>query len=725
MQRTMTYGGLIAQAVTVLALHGCAGEIGDGSILPDGAGWLEGGIDGRPGTEADASRGVLPDVRQIEGGTNDGGTTADAPVVTPTPDGGAPPVPTPDGGAPDGVSPPGSCAPPARQLRLLTRREYRNTVRDLFQLADPSLPCAPHVFVYDAAGKRPVTVHVAGTFNNWAKTIADGGWPLELGANNTTWSLARDLVNGDYAYKFVLDEREWTADPANPRTTDDGQGGKNSVLTIACGGPADAGRPAIPADLTATFPVESRPRKDNLSDLFPFDDASEKQVVSPTHIEEYWRAGKAIADRMASDLPTLVPCDANSDAAACADKFVRQFGLRAFRRPLGDAELARYAKLVTSSSSFSAGLGTAVRAFLSSPHFLYRPEGSQVASGVAARMTAYETASAMSYLFWGSMPDKQLFDAAGSGQLDTAAGIEQQARRLLRDPRSRDTVGTFAAQWLGAEEILVADKDASLFPALSAAARSSMVEETRRFVTNVVFDASRTYDELLRADYSFVNAELASLYGISGVTGTALRRQKYADAFRIGLLGHASLLGTYARSDQTSPIKRGLFVRRRLLCQDLPPPPADVPPVPAVDRNASTRERFRQHTASAGCASCHRYIDGIGFGFERFDAIGKLRTDDNGHPIDSSGDMNDVEGLRTNTAAPYTDIRGLAEVLVASNAAKNCLATQYYRFTRGAFETSESTCALEQIQSRFRERGYDIQELMIALTQTSDFVTRR
>jgi hypothetical protein len=252
-----------------------------------------------------------------------------------------------------------------------------------------------------------------------------------------------------------------------------------------------------------------------------------------------------------------------------------------------------------------------------------------------------------------------------------------------------------------------------------------MVEETRRFVTNVVFDASHTYDELLRADYTFVNADLASLYGMPGVTGTALRKQKYADPFRTGLLGHASLLGAYARSDQTSPIKRGLFVRRRLLCQDLPPPPADVPPVPAVDRNATTRERFRQHTASAGCASCHRYIDGIGFGFERFDAIGTLRDNDNGLPIDSSGDMNDVEGLQTNTSAPYTDVRGLAEILVASSAARSCLATQYYRFARGAFETSDSTCALDQIQSRFRDRGYDIQELLVALTQTSDFVTRR
>jgi hypothetical protein len=719
MQRTTTWGRLIARSATILSLEACVGNIGDDPGSLGGPRSTEGGTDGGMGLALDASRRSSPDVRAIDGAAT---PTADT-GVTAEPDGGPPSIR--DGGTGDVIVPPVSCAPPARQLRLLTRREYRNTVRDLFQFADPALPCTPHAFVYDAAGKTPAKVHVAGTFNGWAKTIAEGGWPLQFATDKQHWTVARDLKPGDYAYKFVLDEREWIADPGNPRTIEDGQGGKNSLLTIACGGEVDGGRPALPIDLTAAFPVESRPRKDNLSDLFPFDDSSEKQVVSPTHIEEYWRAGKTLVDRLATFLPALVPCDGNADAASCSDKFVRQFGLRAFRRPLSEPEIARYKKLVIASTSFSAGLAAAVRAFLSSPNFLYRPEGAQVGANAPARLTVYEVASAISYLFWGSMPDNALFDAAATGQLDTPAGIERQARRLLADPRSRETVGAFAAQWLGVEEILVADKDPSLFPSLTPSLRASMVEETRRFVTNVVFDSSHAYSELLRADYTFVNAELASLYGMAGVTGSALQKQKYADGYRTGLLAQASVLGTYARSDQTSPIKRGLFVRRRLLCQDLPPPPADVPPVPAVDPSASTRERFRQHTAVAGCASCHRYIDGIGFGFERFDAIGMQRADDNGHPIDSSGDMNDVEGIATNTSASYADIRALADILVASNAANNCLATQYYRFARGAFENEQSTCALEQIQARFRDRGYDLQELLIALTQTNDFVTRR
>jgi hypothetical protein len=341
------------------------------------------------------------------------------------------------------------------------------------------------------------------------------------------------------------------------------------------------------------------------------------------------------------------------------------------------------------------------------------------------QLTAYETASALSYLFWGSMPDQALFDAALAGQLDTPAGIEQQARRLLLDRRSRDTVGSFASQWLGAEEILTVDKEPAFFPELTLDLRTAMVEETQRFVQNVVFDSSRKYDELFRADYTFVNDRLAAHYGMSGVVGSSLQKQKYADPTRSGLLGHGSILGVYARSDQTSPIKRGLFVRRRVLCQDLPPPPADVPPVPAVDPRASTRERFRQHTAVPGCASCHQFIDGIGFGFEHFDAVGKYRTMDDGHPVDATGDMNDVEGLHTRTSAPYTSVGELAGILAGSTAAKNCFAIQYFRFARGRFESDESACALGQIQSRFRDSGYDLQELLVALTQASDFVTRR
>ena len=716
MTRIITWGGLIAGVILVLGLPACSSEIGEDPTASGGAagapkahdgGALDARGQGTGQSSPDAGRDAVT------------GSAADAKTDSVSP-------PWPDAAPPDAGTPPTSCSPPPRQLRLLTRREYRNTVRDLFQTAGTAPPCTAHTFSYDAGTRKPGKVHVSGTFNGWAKTVASGGWAMQLGAGGKVWTLQHDLTPGDYAYKFVLEESEWVTDPSNPRQGDDGQGGKNSLLTIACGGQGDGGAGvSLPSDLTTTFPAESRPRQDNLSDLFPFDDASEKQVASSTHIEEYWNAGKRIVDSIGGQLVLLIPCDFAANAAGCAEIFARKFGLHAFRRPLSGVEIERYKKLVTGAPSYGAGLAAMVRAFLSSPHFLYRSEGAQVAQGASGRMTPYETASALSYLLWGSMPDQALFDAAGAGQLDTPSGIDAEARRLLADPRSREAVGDFASQWLGAEEVITADKDLVLFPELTSDLRSAMVDETRRFFANVVFDSSHQYDELLRADYTFVNAPLASLYGIAGVSGGALRLQKYVDSSRSGLLGHAAMLGVYARSDQTSPIKRGLFVRRRLLCQDLPPPPANVPPVPAVDPTATTRERFRQHTSVPGCASCHQFIDGIGFGFEHFDAIGKFRQLDNGQPIDAAGDMNDIEGLHTNTSAPFGTLAELANVLSNSAAAKNCLATQYFRFSRGAFENDQSACALGQIQSRFRSSGYDLRELMIGVTQASDFILRR
>ncbi len=486
------------------------------------------------------------------------------------------------GGTQDGADATCSVAPVGpRQLRLLTRREYRNTVNDLFQLSDP----------------------------------------------------------------------------------------------------------AATSDLTSTFPVESHPRQQNLSDVFPFDDSS-AQVVSTTHVAEYWRAGQALATAHGSELAKLAGCTSN-EASACAPQFVKVFGQRAFRRPLTAAELARYTQLASSSNS---GLVAAARAFLSSPKFLYRSEGAAM-HGNDYQMDGYEVASALSYTFWGTMPDEALFAAAAAGQLVTSAQIETQARRLLADARSRAALGLFASQWLGAEDVLTVDKQASMFPGFDAGKRALLLQSTRSFVSHVAFDSSGKYPELLQGDS--------------------------------GLLTQPSLLAVYARSDQTSPIKRGLFVRRRLLCQDLPPPPANVPPVPSVDQTATTRERFAQHTSVATCAACHRAIDPIGFGFEHYDAVGNYRDLDNGLPVDASGDMNDVEGIGTGTSAPFSTLAGLAQILTNSAAAPNCLVTQLYRFGRGAFEGDATRCAVQQARARFRDTGFDIREAMVALTQTSDFINRR
>jgi hypothetical protein len=604
--------------------------------------------------------------------------------------------------------------PAARGLRLLTRREYRNTVHDLFGPLDGGAACDPVTFSYDPQAQTPKSVHVAGSFNNWAATIAAGGWAMTYSAASKRWSTTHALAAGQYQYKLVIDESQWIADPADPQTAPDGYGGTNSLLTVAC--PTGGG--AAP-DPTADFPPEVRPQG------FAFDDNGPARPVSDVHVEQYQAAAATLAAAATQHLDALVGCDWRADAGGCAADFVARFGQRAFRRPLTDAEQQRYVALIGGQQDFAAGVTLAVRAMLGSPYFLYRSELGALQPDGSYRLTPYEVASALSYLFWATMPDQARFDAAAAGRLDSRDGIEEQARRLLADPRARAVVGVFAEQWLGAENVSTVDKRDALFPGFDAGLREALRDETRRFVESVVFDSSHSYGELVQADYSFANGAVAAFYGWPGVSGDGWAKVPLADGQRAGVLGEASVLAATAHSDQTSPIRRGLFVRRALLCQEFPAPPPNAGGLPPVDPNATTRERFAQHAANPSCASCHKYIDPVGFGFERFDPIGKLRDTENGKPIDSSGDMNDVEGFGTDTHAPFGSLAELGAALAASQTAKRCFARQLFRFARGYHEEDADRCAIDALVRRFADSGWDIRELMVGIAASPDFVVRR
>jgi hypothetical protein len=142
-----------------------------------------------------------------------------------------------------------------------------------------------------------------------------------------------------------------------------------------------------------------------------------------------------------------------------------------------------------------------------------------------------------------------------------------------------------------------------------------------------------------------------------------------------------------------------------------------------VDPNATTRERFAQHTANPFCHSCHQYIDRVGFGFERFDPIGRVRDQEAGKPIDSQGDMNDVEGLGKGTHAPFASLAELGQTLASSESAKACVAKQYWRFVRGRID--DDVCSVQGISKHFSETGGDLQEMIISVLTSPDFVVRQ
>ncbi|MBL9008511.1 MAG: DUF1592 domain-containing protein [Myxococcales bacterium] len=603
-----------------------------------------------------------------------------------------------------------------RRLRLLSRREYRSTISALFGWDDSRCPMPE--FRFKPTTGMPKTVHLAGSMNGWPGTIAAGGWPLAFDSAAGAFRLRRALPVGSYQYKFVIDEKDWIPDPENPNRVPDGFGGQNSLISVSC---KPVAPPPPTVDVAASLPPDARP------DGFPFDDHTEARVVSPVHAEEYRRAAMTIATAVAADVAPLVPCDGSGgNRAACTEQFVRSFGLRAFRRPLLPSERTRYQALAASAARFELGITQVIAALLQSPHFLYRSELGEARPDGRYRLTAYELASALSYLYWGTMPDADLFAAAERGELATSAGIEKQARRLLGDVRAREPMGEFALQWLGVERVFTADKRADQFPAWTPALRQDLAEETRRFVRHVVFDGSGTLGELFTADYSFLNESLAKLYGLAGATGSTLVRRSYGSDQRRGLLGHGSVLSSYAHSDQTSPIRRGLLVRRTLLCQELPTPPPNAGSIPAVDAAATTRERFRQHTQNPFCKGCHQYIDGVGFGFERFDAIGQPRDTERSMPIDDSGDLNDLEGLGSGHSAPYRGLVELGQRLSQADSARACFVRQALRFARGIHEdVAADLCLLSRLRVRFSEQGDRIAELWVALSLQPEFLYRR
>lgn len=634
-----------------------------------------------------------------------------------------------------------------RRLRLLNRREYDNTIRDLFApylgldaSGEPmracgdvtacelgqeqcsggvcqDLPCDVATFIYDPGGRQASSVHVAGSFNGWPASAAEGGLAMTYHDALGVWYAESQLTEGRHTYKFVVDG-DWIQDPGNPDSEDDGYGGRNSVVTISCEatqpGPDTSG---FDRDWSQGLPNEQR------EEYFEFDNNADTLFVSSAHLATYLANGEALAEIVTGRVDDFVSCDWRGDEAGCAEQFVREFGERAFRRPLTEAQVTRYAEHITSQPDFEAGLSVAVRVMLSSPYFLYRSElGEDRGDGTYA-LTPWEMASAMSYLYWGTMPDDALFEAARRGQLSTPEQIEAQAERLLDDPRARPILGDFAEQWLGIEKIATKPKNQTMFPDFDEPLRRAMLDETRHFFTELALSPEGRFEDLFTADYSYVNDRLASHYGIAG-PGAELGRVEMPAERRAGVLSQASVLAAYSHSDQTSPILRGLFVRTHLLCQEFPPPPANVGVVPDVDPNATTRERFAQHSTDPSCAGCHVLIDEVGFGFEHFDPVGRWRADENGEPIDASGELVDAKQIGLSDGG-FDELGELGRLLGESDRTRECMTRQVWRFGLGYKEGAAEKCAIERLEADFAAGGYTIRDLLLALPQQESFRVRR
>lgn len=458
----------------------------------------------------------------------------------------------------------------------------------------------------------------------------------------------------------------------------------------------------------------------------PADDRTEGfevgATVSPLHVERYADAAEALASLATEDLGTLLPCDPSEvGEETCAGAFIRDFGARAFRRPLGGKEIERLEGVFRAGSEaadFRTGVELVIQTALQSPSFLYHVEGDgEVIQGTPlARIDAYALASRLSYFLWTTMPDDQLFAAAASGELDTIEGLDREVRRLLEDPRSERGIRSFFRQWLDLDRVDGIEKHSELHPEFDGVIARALRRSLEAFLDAVVGNGG-TLDDLLLESYAFVSPEIAPYFGVE-VASTGMSRVELEPARRPGILGHPALLALHAKPNQSDPIHRGTFVRERLLCQHLPPPPADlvvVAPDPAP--GLSTRERFQEHSTNPACKGCHELVDPIGFGFEHFDEVGRWRDTDDGRPVDASGEIVSTKDAN----GSFYGVTELASRLAMSRDVQECFVRQVFRFALQRVEMNDDQCTLDDLHTRFSSSGKDIRELLADIVTSPAF----
>ena len=472
----------------------------------------------------------------------------------------------------------------------------------------------------------------------------------------------------------------------------------------------------LAVDLTGRLPVENR--------VLGFDNNAEHNRVTATHIEIYLDLAEELSGlAMAANAEQLRGCDRS--AGGCAELFVQTFGRRAFRRPLSEDEATRYLALFD-GRGFDEAMSLTITSMLVSPSFLYRSELGEEQPDGSWRLSGYELASALSYLFHGSMPSDDLLASAERGDLDTKAGLITAAASLLEHPRARQRVGLFAGQWLLAGDPYQApSKDSTLYPDFTGEIATAMADEIGRFFNHVAFDSSGKFEELLLADYVIANPALAGYYGLAAPATNDFGVVPVTDGSRLGLLTLGGVMTRFANADGSHPFKRGAFFLDRMLCQELPPVGNGGVPIPPPDPNLTTRERFDIHSnANQVCFDCHKYIDGPGFAFEGYDGAGRYRAVENGKPVDTSGVLRGLESFASAEELPFTNLAEMNEIVAASDNAAECLATQYYRFVTGRKETEADSCALDALKASYGENGYDIPTLLLGIVGSKSFTHR-
>jgi hypothetical protein len=446
-------------------------------------------------------------------------------------------------------------------------------------------------------------------------------------------------------------------------------------------------------------------------------------TVSPRSVEDIERAAPELARQIVeperrSRLGDCEPADIRDDA--CAREILTSFGRRAWRRPLLEEELAPLIELAGEAAiqygDFWLGLRWPLAAVLQSPYLLFRREVGEAGDDGALRYTDWEMASRLSFLLWNTIPDEALLDDAAAGLLTTDEGLRAALTRMRADERARDGLLEYFRQYYGLTSLRYLSKDPMVFPAMSPELGPAALEETEAFLWSIIQDDLDFHDVLL-SNRTWVDRRLAALYGVQAPSAEGFGWSELPESTgRRGLLGQASFLLIHSHPTSTSATGRGMFIRERLLCLPVPPPPSNVDTsIPEPDANARTlRERMQVHQEDPTCAGCHSLTDPMGLAFETFDGLGMFRTTENGAPIDTSGELEGVS---------FADSWELADVLAAREEFAECVVQSFMRFATGTVELREQRAAVLILTAAFEESGYRFNSLVEALVLSPAFRT--
>lgn len=476
-----------------------------------------------------------------------------------------------------------------------------------------------------------------------------------------------------------------------------------------------------------------------VGDLFPadgsggegFQNNADTLMLSTLLIEKYmtgaeaalaevWKKPELIQRLFAPVTSDKLPPDKGAELA------LRPFMRHAYRRPPTEEEVAQIITVFNAAfkrdPSWDKALQVACKAVLLSPKFLFLEEKNQSGAKGPWQINDYELASRLSYFLWSSLPDDELLKLADEKKLGNDAMLATQVKRMLADSKADAFTKNFAGQWFRYEELFITvDPDRGKFKEFNDTLRQAMYDEIAAFSGNILRRNGRVLD-FLDSDYTFLNEPLANLYGIPEVKGKEMRQVKFTDNKRGGILGMSAILATTSYPRRTSPVLRGKWVLENLLSAPPPPPPANVGSLPEDDRSIkgglTFRQSLEQHRNKPVCAGCHARMDPLGFGLENFNAIGQWRGDENGKPLDTTGELPD--GRKFGTPAEMRKVL-LQEKDKFSRTL--CSRLMGYALSRGLEVSDQPTLLrLEQVLAK---NDYHSEPLIIALVQSHPFRYRR